>query len=158
MRESIPTERDRSPTIRPGRPLGAVRESGLVAAGGAVGSLARAAVDELVTRSAGAFVVETQLVNGLGAFALGLLLARLERQGPRPRLRAFLAVGVLGAFTTYSTLIADARALDGERFGPSALAYVAASIAVGIVAFGLGARLEGSLARRPRPPVGRPAS
>lgn len=90
-----------------------------VAAGGAVGSLARAGLQGLLVRPWG-----TLAANVGGCLAMGLLLG----MDLGPRARAFLAVGVLGGFTTLSGLGMDAWLAwqDGER--GTLAAYLAASL------------------------------
>jgi CrcB protein len=77
----------------------------VVGAGGAVGSVLRFMVTTAVVRVTGTtFPYGTVLVNVLGSFAIGLLYVWLmERVGARPEVRAFLIVGVLGGFTTFSS-------------------------------------------------------
>ncbi|MBK7947854.1 MAG: CrcB family protein [Deltaproteobacteria bacterium] len=128
-------------------PIGLARELALVAAGGMIGALARAALATRAATSLETFAISTQLVNSMGAFALGLLLATLERGHPRPSLRPFLAVGVLGSFTTFSTLVDDGRLLASSRSPLVAIAFLALSIAAGLVAFLLGQWLGGGLGR-----------
>lgn len=113
-----------------------------VAGGGALGALARAGCSALVGAALGADWTGTLAVNGIGAFALGLLLSRFEATGPRPRLRAFLAVGFLGAFTTFSSLVAQtppAVFAMSELPAPIVVGlHLGLSIAVGSGAFLLG--------------------
>jgi fluoride exporter len=70
----------------------------LVAAGGALGALARFGVSTWLPRVD--FPWHTLLVNILGSFVLGFLF--LE-QGMEHPTRLFVAVGFIGAFTTMST-------------------------------------------------------
>ncbi|MFM8978922.1 MAG: CrcB family protein [Planctomycetia bacterium] len=79
-----------------------------VAAGGALGSLARAALQGVLSRPWG-----TLAANLGGSLAMGLLLG-LDLG---TRAKAFLAVGVLGGFTTLSGIGMDAWLAwqDGER-------------------------------------------
>ncbi|MEZ4330818.1 MAG: CrcB family protein [Myxococcota bacterium] len=120
------------------RPIGLGQELLLIGSGGACGALARASASGLLAGGAGAALAATQVVNLAGAFALGLLLARLETTGPRPRLRAFLAVGALGSFTTYSTLVADAQRWAGSAgVTGRSLLFVGLSLALGVAAFSL---------------------
>ena len=51
---------------------------------------------------------------------------------------AFLAVGVLGGFTTYSTFALDVVALIGAGRAPLAVAYVLASVLGGVLAVVVG--------------------
>lgn len=138
--ESIPAPPDAQP-IPSTAPIGLARELALVAAGGMIGALARAALTARASTTLATFPLSTQLVNAIGALALGLLLATLEQGRPRPTLRPFLAVGVLGSFTTFSTLVDDGRSLAVTRSPQLALAFLALSIALGLISFLLGERL-----------------
>jgi CrcB protein len=104
-----------------------------VAAGGALGAPARYAVGRLL--STGSFPWATFAVNAVGSFALGFVLVLfLERFPPSRRLRPFVATGVLGAFTTYSTFAVETDLLvRAGRLG-LAVAYVVATVAVGLAA------------------------
>lgn len=152
---------ERLPTAKNPGPANDVVELGLVGAGGALGAVARALVGAVVTAASGPGWAATQLVNLPGAFALGLFTASLERHGPRPRLRAFVAVGFLGAFTTFSALVGEARSTarttsPGLALATDALALTA-SLLLGSGCFGLGHRtlarfgLRGRATRRSRP-------
>jgi CrcB protein len=135
-------------------PSNDLAELGLVATGGALGAVSRALVGATVTAASGPGWAATQLVNLSGAFALGLLTASLERRGPRPRLRAFLAVGFLGAFTTFSALVGEVRAMAGATTPGLALAMDAlaltGSLALGLGCFWLGHRAVERVGLRPR--------
>lgn len=120
---------------------GALREAPWVAVGGALGAASRSGVASLLAGAGGSGLVATQAVNLAGAFALGILLATLEAVGPRPRLRAFFGVGVLGSFTTYSTLVAEARAIAQATSIGVAFAFLVASVALGLAAFAAGRAL-----------------
>ena len=89
-----------------------------VMVGGAAGALARWAV-ELAVPSVGGFPLATLLINVTGAFALGLLGVLLwERLVPTRYLRPLLAIGFLGAYTTFSTMAMEGvRLLDEGRPG-----------------------------------------
>lgn len=146
----MPRDRSAATTV-PERADAGVVDALLVAAGGALGALLRAAVagsgSPLTDLPGGA----TAIVNGSGALLLGALLAWLEARGPRPRWRAFLAVGLLGSFTTFSTLVDESARLAATR--PTALARVGLSIAFGLVAFGAGRQIvRSALSRFAEPP------
>ena len=109
------------------------------ALGGALGALARWAIAEALPHSPGAWPWSTLLVNLVGCLALGALLAVLLARCPHsPWLRPFLAVGVLGGFTTYSTFAMDVVRLTGSGHPVLAVAYVLASVLGGTCAVAAG--------------------
>ena len=108
-----------------------------VALGGAAGAYARYRLSRAVYARAGhSFPWGTLAVNLAGSFALGLVLPHLA--GGATPLRALVAVGFLGAFTTFSTFAAEAVALLEERRWGRAAGYVAASLALGLAAIAAG--------------------
>lgn len=113
-----------------------------VAAGGACGAVLRYAVQVLA--ASWSLPWGTFAVNAIGCFAIGALLAAFagapwfETVG-----RAFLMVGVLGAFTTFSAFSADTLLLyEQGRFG-WAFGYVTATVFVCIAAAFAGYRIVG---------------
>jgi CrcB protein len=114
-----------------------------VAAGGFLGALARYELQRTWSVTAGTFPSSTFVINTSGSFLLGLLLAFLSRaRSPRWRfVRLFAGVGLLGAWTTMSTVAVEADTL--VRAGDAALAvvYLLASVAAGVVAAAVGAVL-----------------
>jgi fluoride exporter len=111
----------------------------LAALGGALGALARWALAAAMPHSPGGWPWSTLLVNLVGCLAIGVLLAvLLERFPDSRRLRPFLAVGVLGGFTTYSTFAVDVVELTGAGRAPLAVAYVLASVLGGVFAVVVG--------------------
>ena len=80
-----------------------------IAIGGAIGACLRFALSEWMLHLFGrAFPFGTLLVNILGSFVIGLLYGLLitEQIAPNPW-RIFVGIGVLGAFTTFSTFSMD---------------------------------------------------
>ncbi len=77
----------------------------LVAAGGALGAMARYALSGWVSdATTGRFPYGTLTVNLIGSFVIGFFLTlALERFSWSPEIRVFVTVGFLGAFTTFST-------------------------------------------------------
>ncbi len=121
------------------------RTVGLVALGGALGTLARHGASELAPVAPGTFPTTTLLVNVAGSLLLGLLLGALERSRPRDvTLRPLLGVGFLGGFTTFSTFSVETVQLVRTHDAGLALAYVGSSLVLGLIAAVLGARLVGS--------------
>ena len=113
------------------------RYLGLVFVGGALGTLLREVVGLLVAPVSG-FPLATASVNIVGAFILGMLLARLTASGAdagrRRALRLFLATGVLGGFTTYSGLATDATTLIVGGAAWMAVGYALVTVIVGAAA------------------------
>jgi CrcB protein len=111
----------------------------VAALGGALGALARWAVSEALPSSPGAWPWSTLVVNLVGCLLIGVLLAVLLARFPHsPWLRPFLAVGVLGGFTTYSTFAVDVVRLTGAGHDGLAVAYVLASVLGGVAAVVVG--------------------
>jgi CrcB protein len=112
--------------------------------GGFLGTLARYEVERAWPTPAGHFPTATFVINTSGSFLLGFVLTVvLERLGPARyrHLRPFAATGLLGGWTTYSTLVVEAVALG--KAGDVALAggYLAATIVCGVTAVALGIAL-----------------
>lgn len=112
---------------------------GTVAAGGVVGSLGRWGVGLALPHAAGGMPWATLVVNVTGAFAMGLLVAFLvDRPGVHRLLRPFVGVGVLGGWTTFSTLAVDVVQLGAAGRVPLLLAYLGGTFALGVAAVGAG--------------------
>ncbi|MGN8019385.1 fluoride efflux transporter CrcB [Phyllobacterium sp. 22229] len=113
----------------------------LVASGGAIGSVARYLVGVLMTRIFGvAFPWGTLTVNVAGGLLMGLFIELLARRfNGSTELRLFVAVGIMGGFTTFSSFSLDVALLwnRGEAF--FTLIYVLASVilSIGALFFGL---------------------
>jgi len=93
------------------------------------------------------------VVNVVGAALLGLLVPRGNASPTSRRRRAFLATGLLGGTTTFSSMVVAAGRLghdlglvapDSARMTPVGLAlaagYLALSLVLGLVAFTLARR------------------
>jgi fluoride exporter len=106
----------------------------LVAAGGALGSMGRYGISLLALGWLGAaFPWGTLAVNIMGSGAIGVLAGHGISGGAR----LFWVTGVLGGFTTFSAFSLEAGLL-WERAAWQGLAYVVASLALGLAAFALG--------------------
>lgn len=112
----------------------------LVAAGGAFGAAARYVVGGwLADRLGPAFPWHTFVVNITGAFLLGVLMALSIERGLVPQAwRIALGTGVLGGYTTFSTLSYESIALAAGGSYPLALANMFGSGAAGLLAAWLG--------------------
>jgi len=111
-------------------------------AGGFAGAIARAALEQSLTARPGAWPWATFIVNMLGAALLGYYVTRLqERLPPSLYQRAFLATGICGALTTFSTVMVElAKMLEGGHVALAG-AYAAASLAGGFAAVFLSTKL-----------------
>jgi CrcB protein len=111
------------------------REVAAVFAGGCLGALARAGLADAVVNHPGRWPWVTFGVNVAGAALLGYFATRLQERLPPARYRRpFLATGLCGALTTFSTLQVELlKMLDHGHWG-LALGYTAASLAAGFVA------------------------
>ena len=105
-----------------------------IAAGGALGAVARFLVAGAVDRWLGAeFPHGTLAVNVLGSFAMGVLIgASAVAWSPSPELRAAIAIGLLGGFTTFSTFSFDVTVLTGRGEWTPAGVYIIASVFLSI--------------------------
>ena len=111
----------------------------LAAVGGACGALARWALAGALPHSPGGWPWSTLVVNLVGCLLIGVLLAVLLAAYPHSAwLRPFLAVGVLGGFTTYSTFAVDVVRLTGTGHQVLAVVYVLASVLGGVLAVVVG--------------------
>jgi len=104
----------------------------LVAGGGFLGAVARYGVGVALGGPTG---TGTLVVNAVGSFVLGLLVARATTT----RTQLFVGTGALSSFTTYSTFVGDAVALGGAV----GIAYVGVSYVVGFAAALGGLRVGG---------------
>ena len=111
-----------------------------VAAGGAVGSVLRYLISRISFLSA--FPWSTLLVNLAGSFCLGVFLAIAgTRVTMSQESRAFVSIGLLGGFTTFSTFSQQTISLwQAERFAFAGW-NVVLNVTLGLFAAWLGWRL-----------------
>lgn len=125
-------------------------QAGLVALGSALGGVTRWGMGEVFAHWLGrAFPWGTLFINLSGSFFLGWFATMLaQRWVPtglswiRPDdLRLLVAVGFLGGYTTFSSFEQEADALlrGGEEW--ASLAYLIASVALGLIAVRVGSNL-----------------
>ena len=107
----------------------------LVGIGGAIGSILRyLASTGIQNKFLSAFPYGTLCVNISGCFLIGIIYALAERNNISPEWRFFLATGICGGYTTFSTFSYESLALlrGGELF--YATAYISLSVVLGILA------------------------
>ena len=112
-----------------------------VGLGGATGAVLRFLVGAAVVKAMGGPAhLATLSVNVLGCLGLGALLGWSGiHEPPGPTARAFLVVGVLGSFTTFSTFSWEAHDLWREGSPLGAFGYALASLVLGLGAVWIGA-------------------
>jgi fluoride exporter len=106
-----------------------------VALGGALGSLLRYFVASAIQYPTMRFPWGIFIVNVTGGFVMGVIveLGALKLQ-IGPELRAFLTVGILGGYTTFSTFSLDSVLLIQRGAYAAAAGYIVGSTALSILA------------------------
>jgi CrcB protein len=108
-----------------------------VAGGGALGAVARYLL--MVAIPSAVFPLGTLVVNVIGSFALGVLIeVSAIKYTMSYDMRLFLVVGVLGAFTTFSTFSLDAITLLERGDLKPAFIYIFLSVFGSLTAFFVG--------------------
>jgi CrcB protein len=120
-----------------------------IALGGALGTVARFLLFTAFTERPDHFPTVILVINLSGSLAIGCLVPLLEKVAARaPLARPFLIVGVVGGWTTYSTLAVAAVILIKDGHSGAGLAYLAATVVGGLalvfVGQGAGRRLAAS--------------
>ena len=113
----------------------------LVGLGGALGSMLRYSVGGLVGRfrAGWTFPLETLLINVSGCLVIGLLSGLGESRGVfSASARAFLFIGVLGGFTTFSTFGYETFQLLRDGQWPAAMLSTSLQVVLGIGCVWLG--------------------
>jgi len=112
----------------------------IVFLGAGIGGMLRHAVNLGAARLFGlGFPFGTLIVNVAGSFLMGVLAGWFAyRTGLPQHLRLFLTTGILGGFTTFSAFSLDAALLMERNSYCLAAAYVAGTLAAGLLAFFLG--------------------
>ena len=118
------------------------RELAAVFAGGALGALARAALNTLVVRDPEHWPWSTFTVNIVGAFLVGYFTTRLlERLPLSSYRRPLLGTGLCGGLTTFSTMqVETLKMIEHGHWGKAAV-YTVASIGLGLLAVHLATAL-----------------
>ncbi len=111
------------------------RELAAVFAGGALGTVTRAALGTLMVPDPGRWPWPTFVVNIVGAFALGYFTTRLlERLPVSAYRRPMLGTGLCGGLTTFSTMQVETMKMIESGHRMLALGYTLASVTAGLLA------------------------
>ena len=106
----------------------------LVFCGGTLGTLLRYLIDAVSVRVSD-FALDIFIINVVGAFILAALVGYIAGAGEPTRdqlkLRLFLGTGMMGGFTTYSTLAVETAHNLGDGRWTSALVYSLGTVLVG---------------------------
>ncbi|MEO1199177.1 MAG: CrcB family protein [Pseudomonadota bacterium] len=115
---------------------GVVLQIALVAAGGAIGAVGRYALGLGAVAAFGAgFPWGILIANVLGSALIGIVIVLTQALGPGQgdAWRLFLAVGLLGGFTTFSSFSLDVALMLEQARYLVALAYVGLSVSLCVV-------------------------
>jgi fluoride exporter len=127
-----------------------------IAVGGALGTVARFLLDTTFSDPATHFPTTTLLINLSGSLLIGLLVPLVDNFAPRaPLVRPFLIVGLLGGWTTYSTLAVDAVVLAKDGHAAAGVLSLVATLVGGLALVVCGNALGRRLLSGP-PPGGHP--
>jgi CrcB protein len=119
----------------------ALIHAAVVGSGGFLGALARYGLSGLVHRLAPhtTFPYGTLVVNLVGCFGIGMIVGLVDsRQLFGPEFRTFALIGILGAFTTYSTFGYEAFAMIRDAEYIRAAMNVGVHLIIGLVLVWLG--------------------
>ena len=118
----------------------------VIGLGGFLGAIARYGLSGLAQRLTSSFPLGTLLVNLIGSLLLGFLATLfIDRLMVSAELRLFTLVGLLGAFTTYSTFSLETLNLIRAGEWSFVFLYVGGNFVGGLLAVGLGVILANRL-------------
>lgn len=112
----------------------------LIFIGGGIGSVLRYLANNSVRTVAGNdFPFGIMIINITGSLLIGLTYGLIKKaEIATDHLAAFIMVGILGGFTTFSAFSLDVVTMFNDGKAPAALIYVMASVILSILAAFLG--------------------
>ena len=118
------------------------RELAAIFAGGALGALARVAVQAVVARDPHHWPWSTFTVNIVGAFLVGYFTTRLlERLPLSSYQRPMLGTGFCGGLTTFSTVQVETVQMVEHGHWALAAGYTVSSVTLGLLAVHLATKM-----------------
>jgi CrcB protein len=122
----------------------------VIAVGGAIGALARYALLSAFPHPAAGFGWAAFGVNVSGCLLIGVLMVLITEARPAHWLvRPFLATGVLGGYTSFSTYVVDIQHALLAEAPQVALAYAAGTLGAAVAATWAAIRLTRALTGMP---------
>ncbi|HRG18664.1 MAG TPA: fluoride efflux transporter CrcB [Flavobacterium lutivivi] len=110
-----------------------------IAIGGAVGSILRFLVSQIVSKFwTGNFPLATFTVNVLGCFMIGFFVGITTKNNLDNGLKWLLITGLCGGFTTFSTFSMENITLLQNNHFTTAFVYVISSVIISILSVWLG--------------------
>jgi CrcB protein len=123
----------------------------VIALGGMVGAAVRYLIESHHPAAPGSVPWATLFINVSGCLLIGALMPALETQFPGHRLaRPFLATGVLGGYTTFSTYCVESNQLLRGGHVLVACSYLAVTVVAAVVAASIGQLGSSVLVERAR--------
>jgi CrcB protein len=122
------------------------RTLAVISAGGVLGALARFGLTSAFPAAAGHFDWAVFGINVGGCFVIGLVIVLItESRRANHLLRPFLATGVLGGFTTFSTYVVGMQHDLSAAAPRTALAYGAGTALAALTAAWVGVQAANAL-------------
>tara|TARA_B100000767_G_C19527161_1_gene435001 strand:- start:170 stop:547 length:378 start_codon:yes stop_codon:yes gene_type:complete len=111
-----------------------------IACGGAFGALSRFGLQQWIAAIySGRFPLAIFVANSIGSLVIGIIYVLIIEKGLLPEVwRPFLIVGLLGAFTTFSTFSLDSILLIEQGEWLMALGNIFANVVIGLIAACIG--------------------
>jgi len=112
----------------------------LVGIGGALGAMARYWAGTAIGSHSSGFPTSIFLINIVGSIAMGVLVGVLARTTPQYQneIRLFVAVGIFGGFTTFSSFSLDAITLMERGDYLLATVYIVGSVLLSLAGLMMG--------------------
>jgi len=122
----------------------------VVAAGGALGAVARDALERAFPHRAAGFPWATFAINVSGCLLIGALMVGIAQLPAHRLARPFLGIGVLGGFTTFSTQAVEARQAAAAGAAVLTAGYLAGTLVAALLAVWVGSNGTVALLRAGR--------